>query len=89
MCSLFAGLFPRRTCRFVSQPHPQLTRASILTTNSLQVLHKNLFFPTPDGTVLCHVSTKTLFTLEKPDRWILALSRKVNPILPQKYLTKE
>lgn len=49
MCSRFAGLFPRRTCRFVSQPHPQLTRASILTTDSLQVLHKYLFFSNPRG----------------------------------------
>ena len=45
MCSLcLSVLFPRRTCRLVSQPHPQLTWTGILTTNSLQVLHKCPFF---------------------------------------------
>lgn len=72
--SAFAGLFPRRTCRLVSQSHPQLTRAGIPTTNSLQVLHKCLFFPTPEGTRALPCRYQGPFHPREADRQILALS---------------
>lgn len=42
--SAFAGVLSHGTRSLVSQPHPQLTRAGVLRANSLQVLHKCLFF---------------------------------------------